>query len=249
MSSTYQHHRSRSESGSTIQLKMKQHVTDIFFDLDHTLWDFERNSALAFRQLLVRFDVAVDIDDFLETYAPVNRAYWKLFRENRISKPDLRYARLKQTFDTLGYDASRELIGQLSEGYVANLPDHNHLMDHSTEILQYLQLSYRLHIITNGFAEVQNRKMMASDIYHYFIHIVSSETVGVKKPDQRIFEFALDRAEVAPQHAVMIGDNLEADIQGAQNVGMHTIYFNPLEEQHGHNTKEIRHLSEIRDHL
>ena len=227
---------------------MKHTTTDIFFDLDHTLWDFERNSALTFEKILEEHRIAVSVAGFLEVYREINLKYWKLYREEKISQEKLRYERLKDTFDTLSYPVENAMIHTLSEAYIAQLPVYTHLFKDTIDILEYLKPHYKLHIITNGFKEVQNRKLNGANIRHYFRHIIHSETVGVKKPNPRIFEYALKKASVKPQHTVMIGDSLEADILGAKNVGMKTIHLNRHNEQHRHGII-IDHLSEIKQYL
>ena len=201
-------------------------VTDVFFDLDHTLWDFERNSALTFEKIFEKNAIDVDLDDFLKVYIPQNLAFWKLYREEKISKIDLRYQRLKKVFAILGKDVSDLTINLLSEEYIAYLSSFDHLFPGTTEILEYLQPNYRLHIITNGFQEIQEKKMHSSRIHCFFNEIIDSETAGVKKPNPIIFELALKRANVSSQKSLMIGDNLEADIIGAQAVGFHALHFN-----------------------
>ncbi len=198
----------------------------IFFDLDHTLWDFERNSALTFGKLLPEAGVDINFDNFLSTYVPINSKYWKLYREDKVSKAKLRYARLKETFDALKCEVSDEVIHHLSEEYIRQLPNFNHLFEGTFELLNYLKDKYQLHIITNGFEELQTLKMSKSGILDYFQKIITSESVGVKKPNPRVFQFALNKAQALPENSMMIGDNLEADIQGALDVGMKAIHFN-----------------------
>jgi len=201
-------------------------VTDIFFDLDHTLWDFEKNSALTFAKILVDNKVKVDLDRFLEVYAPINFQMWALYRENRISKSDLRYQRLKQTFDALEVEISDDVIDVLAHDYIAHLSSFTHLLPNTVQTLEYLFPKYKLHIITNGFQEVQEKKLRGSSIDHYFQKIINSEMAGVKKPDPYIFELALEMAKARPQNSLMIGDNLEADILGAKAMGMQVLHYN-----------------------
>ncbi|MCB0375881.1 MAG: YjjG family noncanonical pyrimidine nucleotidase [Sinomicrobium sp.] len=227
---------------------MHRTATDIFFDLDHTLWDFEKNSALTFGNILKKNNINIPLSEFLEVYRPFNLHYWKLYREEKITQEKLRHGRLKSTFDALSYAVEDAVIHVLSEEYIAQLPTHGHLFDDTVAVLNYLKPRYKLHIITNGFKEVQHKKLERANIQHYFRHIVNSETVGVKKPDPRIFEHALEKASVHPRKAVMIGDSLEADILGARNVGMETIHVNHDEEEHDHGIS-IRKLSEIKQYL
>ncbi|MGI9549590.1 MAG: YjjG family noncanonical pyrimidine nucleotidase [Aurantibacter sp.] len=224
-------------------------VTDVFFDLDHTLWDFEKNSALTFEKIFLENDISIDLDDFLEIYIPQNLAFWKLYREERISKTDLRYQRLKTVFDLMGSKVSDEAINLISDEYIAHLSSFNHLFPGTLEILDYLKGRYRLHIITNGFQEIQEKKMRNSNIHSYFDKIINSEMAGVKKPNPIIFELALKTAEVVPEKSLMIGDNLEADIMGAQAVGFHTLHFNAHGEPRHALCPAIEHLHEIKTYL
>jgi len=196
-------------------------VTDIFFDLDHTLWDFERNSALTFE-------------------------IWKLYREEKITKTELRYQRLKSVFDDLGYGISDDMIHVLSEEYIQHLSSYNHLFPSAIEVLNYLQPKYRLHIITNGFQEIQDKKLRNSNIDGYFDHVINSEMAGVKKPNPIIFELALKNADTVAEKSLMIGDSLEADILGAKAVGFHTLHFNGHNEPQHDLSQMIHDLSEIK---
>ncbi len=227
----------------------KDWVTDVFFDLDHTLWDFERNSALTFKKILMENDVRVDVTDFLKVYVPSNLTFWKLYRENKITKDELRYQRLKSVFDRLGHTISDEKIYRLADEYILHLASHNHLFPNTIEILDYLKPKYKLHIITNGFNEIQTKKLMNSGIHAYFEHIVDSEMAGVKKPDAIIFQLALNKAKVTPDNALMIGDNLEADILGAQAIGYHTLHFNTHNEEKHNFCPMIQDLGEIKTFL
>ncbi|MGS2763936.1 YjjG family noncanonical pyrimidine nucleotidase [Sinomicrobium sp. M5D2P9] len=224
-------------------------VTDIFFDLDHTLWDFEKNSALTFGQILEKHRMGIPLGDFLEVYIPVNRKCWEEYREGRINQLELRRRRLEQTFFALGTQVENNFIDRLSEDYIHYLPQYNHLFDNTMEILSYLKSGYRLHIITNGFDKVQHKKLLNSGIHTYFTHVVNSETAGVKKPDPAIFEHALYKAGIEAINAVMIGDDLEADIHGAMKVGMHAIHYNTRKEKEGKDVITIHDLLEIKEYL
>ncbi|WP_340063538.1 YjjG family noncanonical pyrimidine nucleotidase [Ascidiimonas aurantiaca] len=228
---------------------MKDKVTDIFFDLDHTLWDFEKNSQKAFESIFDDFNVNLSISDFLEIYSPLNFKYWKLYREEKISKELLRYKRLKDTFEALDFQAEDDFIYWLSDIYIKRLPQANHLLENAKTVLQYLKPRYTLHIITNGFEEIQEVKLRNTHIREFFSKVVNSEMAGVKKPNPFIFELALSKANVPPERSVMIGDNLEADILGARNVGMHTIHLNSNKEPlHAHGVI-INDLIEIKQYL
>lgn len=221
-------------------------VTDIFFDLDHTLWDFEKNSALTFEKILFDHSVKVTLDDFLGVYAPINLEYWKLYRENRVTKEELRFQRLRKTFDAIGAVVSDDIIHILAHEYIENLSSFTHLVPNALEILEYLSPKYRLHIITNGFQEVQEKKLIGSNIHHYFDQIINSEMAGVKKPHPYIFELALTKANVEPRNTIMVGDSLEADILGAKGMGMQVLHFNSNREPDHDHSIMINNLIEIK---
>lgn len=230
-------------------IMFREVVSDVFFDLDHTLWDFDRNSGLTFQKILSENRIEISLDDFLTAYMPINLAYWKLFREQKINKTELRYLRLKRTFDSLGFRISNEIIHLLSEQYIEHLASFTHLLPYTREILDYLSPRYRLHIITNGFAAVQEKKLRNANILGYFDLIINSEMAGVKKPDPRIFLLALKCASVPASKGLMIGDNLEADILGAQAVGLHTLHYNVHSDPKHNYCNRIKGLHEIKSFL
>ncbi|MGB5556007.1 MAG: YjjG family noncanonical pyrimidine nucleotidase [Flavobacteriaceae bacterium] len=227
----------------------KNIITDVFFDLDHTLWDFEKNSALTFEKILNENKVGVDLNDFLKLYVPTNLEFWKLYREERITKAELRYQRLKKVFDALGHPVGDELINVLAEEYIAHLSSYTHLFPYTVEILEYLCPKYKLHIITNGFQEIQEKKMRGSGIEKYFDQIINSEMAGVKKPNPLIFEMALRYANTTSKKSIMIGDNIEADILGAKALGFHTLHFNAHNNPAHQHCPMIHDLSEIKTFL
>jgi putative hydrolase of the HAD superfamily len=200
-------------------------ITDLFFDLDHTLWDFEKNSALTFEQLLNDYNIPVNLTDFLNIYVPLNLEYWKAFREQRMDKETLRYRRIKDTFDRLQFSIDDDMVYTLADAYIQNLPEYNHLFPGTIEVLDKLKRRYSLHIITNGFREVQHFKMRNAGLTPHFKTVTDSESVGVKKPNPLIFKKALSDANCCHSFSVMIGDSHEADILGALNAGMHAIHF------------------------
>ncbi|RSC96118.1 YjjG family noncanonical pyrimidine nucleotidase [Tenacibaculum singaporense] len=222
-------------------------IKHLFFDLDHTLWDFDRNSKLTFQRIFEEQQITIPIDEFLEAYIPVNLKYWRLYREDKIEKTSLRYYRLKETFDSLKYIASDNLINLISEEYIRYLPNFNYLFDDTIEVLQYLENKYHLHIITNGFEEVQNLKLEKSGIHKFFKHIITSECVGVKKPNPKVFEFALGKAGAKAHQSVMIGDSYEADVMGAINSGMKAIHFS--QEDKKNEVQRITTLMELKKYL
>ena len=228
---------------------MNNGIKHVFFDLDHTLWDFDKNSGLTFKKIFELNNINIELGTFLKVYEPINLKYWKLYREERVSKPDLRYGRLKEAFDTLGVSVKDDMINHLSEAYIDYLTTFNHLFEGAIEILEYLQYKYHLHIITNGFEEAQERKMQNSKIRSYFKTVTNSEMVGVKKPNPKIFNYALNSAEANPNESIMIGDSLEADIAGAQKVGMRTIHFDYKDVHNGDGYVRVKQLKALINHL
>lgn len=201
-------------------------IKHVFFDLDHTLWDFDRNSELAFQDIFEKNKITITVEDFLKVYIPINFEYWRYYREARVTKEQLRYGRLKKSFDVLQVNIDDFLIDRLSVDYIDHLPRHNKLFDGALELLEELNEKYHLHIITNGFEEVQTLKLQNSKIDHFFKTMTSSEAAGVKKPHAKIFHHALKAANATVTESVMVGDTYDADIIGAQNIGMQTICFN-----------------------
>jgi YjjG family noncanonical pyrimidine nucleotidase len=228
--------------------KMKN-ITDIFFDLDHTLWDFEKNSALAFEKVLKKNDVEINLQEFLKQYVPLNFKYWELYRKDLVTQQQLRYGRLKDTFDILNYQISDEKINVLSDEYIHFLPEFNHLFEGTIEVLEYLKPKYNLHIITNGFDKVQAGKIKNSNLEPYFKTITNSEMAGVKKPNPKIFEYALSLSNLNKNQTIMIGDCIEADVQGAISFGMDAIHFNENNIEIPSNIKQIKHLIELKNFL
>lgn len=203
----------------------------IFFDLDHTLWDFETNSKETLYDLyhelkLVSMGIG-DFDHFHSTYHHHNNIFWDRFRKGYINRDELRWKRMWRTL--LDYKLANEpLARQMSERYLEILPTKKNLFDDTFEILDYLQQKqYPLHLITNGFEKTQLAKMENSGLRPYFSHIITSEAAGIMKPHLAIFEYAMEQTGATSATAIMIGDTLDADIEGGNRAGIHTVFFNP----------------------
>lgn len=224
-----------------------KHIKHIFFDLDHTLWDFDKNSEIAFQFIFKDLFPELEISKFIAVYAPINQACWKLYQNNVITHEELRYKRLSESFSELDMEVSDNLIAKISDDYILHLPNSNHLFEGCIETLEYLHKSYKLHIITNGFAEVQFKKLNNSGIHHFFDTITNSEMAGVKKPHAKIFEHALSIANAAKNESVMIGDCLDADVGGALNYGMDAIFFNVNALEVTQPIKQITNLVELKN--
>ncbi|RXM48128.1 YjjG family noncanonical pyrimidine nucleotidase [Flavobacterium sp. YO12] len=228
---------------------MNTTITDIFFDLDHTLWDFDKNSEMAFDRIFSKKYSEVRVEDFIEKYAPINQACWKLYQEDKITHQELRYNRLKLSFEALDYTISDDNINQIANDYIAFLPDNNHLFDGTIEVLEYLKPKYKLHIITNGFANVQDRKINNAALGGYFTTITNSESAGVKKPNSIIFDYAVNLAQTSKEKSIMIGDDFDADVNGALNAGLDAIFFNVKNIEIPEKYKQINHLLELKKYL
>lgn len=202
----------------------------IFFDLDHTIWDFDKNAEETLQELFLVYDLPGlglhSADLFIETYTRNNHQLWADYHTGKISKQALRETRFKKTFLDLGL--SPDVIpDQFEDDYVAICPTKTNLFEGAHETLQYLHGKYTMHLITNGFKESQDLKIRGAGLGKYFDQIIVSEDVGVNKPDPAIFQHALNVAGADKETSIMIGDSLEADVMGALNFGMDAIYFNP----------------------
>ncbi|RFN58684.1 YjjG family noncanonical pyrimidine nucleotidase [Marixanthomonas ophiurae] len=221
-------------------------VTDVFFDLDHTLWDFDKNSYLAFKRIFANHKIPLDIDLFIKEYEPINFEYWKLFREDKVTKQQLRRGRLTDAFKLFDMTYPITKIDAIAQSYIDELPGDNHLFDGALDVLDYLSKKYNLHIITNGFHEVQHLKLKKSGIFNYFKTVTTSEEVGLKKPNPVIFKTALQKASVKAENSFMIGDSYEADILGAKAIGMQTMYYNYRRTKPAENQLFVNDLFEIK---
>lgn len=204
--------------------------THIFFDLDHTLWDFDRNSEETLHELyhahsLPAMGVSC-VNTFISTYVVNNHALWESYHRGEINKEHLRATRFKKTFSDLGVDAG-DLCNVFEDEYLRICPTKTNLFPEVHEVLAYLQERYRLNLISNGFQEATRSKVLVCDLEKYFDNIIISELVGVNKPDPLIYQHALALAGCDKEQCIMIGDSLEADVKGAQDFGMDAIYFNP----------------------
>lgn len=223
-------------------------ITDIFFDLDHTIYDFDKNAALTFQQIFIDLNLAVP-SDFMLHFKPINDYYWDLLAKKKITAEYLRFARLNDTFHKINMQVSDENINQIANRFIENLTNYNHVFDGAYEVLDYLKSKYRLHIITNGPDKVQELKLKNSNLNHYFCTITNSELAGAKKPDSQIFNYALNLAEVNSHQSLMIGDNLDADINGALKVGMQVIWFDEFKSKKEMDLITINELIELKNIL
>ena len=227
-------------------------ITDVFFDLDRTLWDFDSNAEITLIEICKKNDLksfGINTKQFIDAYTIHNERLWSLYRENKITKEKLRSERFNLTLAEFAV-SNEKLAIKLGDQYVQKCPLQTQLFPHTFEILNYLKNKYNLHIITNGFEEVQNIKLETSNLLPFFQNIITSERVNVKKPDPKIFQYALDLSAVKAENAIMIGDDLPVDILGAKNIGIHQIYFNPKKIDHNQKIDfEVFSLIEIKEIL
>ncbi|PLX02792.1 MAG: noncanonical pyrimidine nucleotidase, YjjG family [Marinilabiliales bacterium] len=232
---------------------MQSKYKHIFFDLDRTLWDFETSALEAFEIIHDKYkltEIGVESGkQFHDAYTFHNEKLWNLYRVGEISKEILKGKRFHLTLQEFGV-SDKNLAEKIGDEYTTISPKLVNLFPNSIEILEYLFDKYPLHIITNGFSEVQAVKLKSSGMDKYFQEVITSEDAGVKKPDLRIFKYALERAKATSGESLMIGDDYEVDIVGAQNVGLDQVYFNPLKQQNNNGcTFEIENLIELKEIL
>ncbi|MCX2452673.1 YjjG family noncanonical pyrimidine nucleotidase [Pedobacter sp. PLR] len=228
-------------------------IKHIFFDLDHTIWDFDKNAEETLMELYHHYELAAlgmeSPAAFIATYTENNHLLWAQYHLGQITKETLRSERFSKTFLQLGVQP--ELIpAQFEEDYVRLTPIRTNLFEGSKKVLTYLKEKYTLHIISNGFKESTLTKMDKSGLNPFFSNVIISEDVGVNKPDKAIFEYALAKAKATKPESIMIGDSLEADIRGAQDFGIKAIFFNPLHKEKPTDVAwQINHLEELLHHF
>ncbi len=221
----------------------------LFFDLDHTLWDFDKNAEETLHELYGSYNLKNlgihSVDEFISIYTEHNHRLWRDYHNGIISKEELRASRFKITFEHFNVEESK-IPHQFEVDYVTICPTKTNLFEGAHEVLALLQENYELHIITNGFLESQTMKMERTNINKYFKHIFVSEVIGLYKPDIALFNHALEIAKTNASSSLMIGDSLEADILGARNAGIDQVFFNPYNAEHDHDvTYEISKLTEL----
>jgi len=228
-------------------------IKHIFFDLDHTIWDFDKNAQETLNELYIAHELdelgCGTVEEFINRYTENNHELWRQYHLGNITKETLRSERFNKTFLQLGIDPEK-VPNQFEEDYVRITPTKTNLFSGTEKVLNYLQQKYTLHIISNGFKESTLMKMSVCNLNPYFENVIISEDVGANKPDQRIFEFALEKANASKEESIMIGDSLEADVRGALDFGIKAIYFNPLKAEKPEDIEwEIHQLEELLQHF
>lgn len=224
----------------------------LFFDLDRTLWDFESNSHETLEELFYEFELAgllqTNSADFIENYKRINEELWARYRLGELTQSELRKTRWNAAFAHFSYE-NEELGLQMGKAYIDRCPRKTRVFPGTYEILTALRSRYSMHIITNGFKEVQFIKLTEANLIDYFDVVVTSDDVGVQKPNAKVFLHALELASARADESVMIGDDLAVDCHGAIAVGMKAVWFNPGRESvsAGGGAAQIAALSELLD--
>lgn len=231
-----------------------KNVRHIFFDLDNTLWDHRKNAYLTIQELFKNQEISekykIDFEEFHSTYHIINEKLWEQIRDGEIDKEYLRKHRFYDTFLNFGVDDAN-LADYFEHHFLDEILKYNELVDGALDLLNYLKdKNYKMHIISNGFQEVTERKCVLSEIADFFETITSADSVNIRKPRPEIFEYSLNLAKAEKDESILIGDDWIADVKGAQNFGIDIIFFdvldeNPLEE----GLKFVKHLSEIKQYL
>ena len=221
----------------------------IFFDLDHTLWDFTSNSRETLRELFEEEDLAEkgvpDADQFILSYEEVNQGLWGRYQAGSLNKEVMRVLRFRNALLRFGVKDGA-LSDRLGRSYLQRCPQKTRLMPGALDLLNELGDRYRLHVITNGFEEVQAIKIKSSGIMHFFAEVISSEKAGARKPDPRIFDHALQRTKAQVPECLMIGDDLNADMIGARRAGWDHVHFAAACDPDPEATYAVRAMSELR---
>ena len=228
---------------------MSKSYKHLFFDLDHTLWDFEMNSKVTMKKLYEEYELKKrgidDFDEMFRVYNIHNDKLWERYRNGFIKRDELRWKRMwLMLLDFKVADTA--LAHELSIAFLEILPTQTLLMPHAKEVLEHCKGRYEMHLITNGFETTQRLKLQYSGIARYFNNLITSEKSNSMKPHADIFTFALNAAKASAEESIMIGDAIDIDILGAINAGWDTVYYNPNNVQHNRlPTYEIRHLEEL----
>ncbi|MFN8398350.1 MAG: HAD-IA family hydrolase [Bacteroidia bacterium] len=222
--------------------------THIFFDLDHTLWDYDTNAEETIRELLVSYrpliGAEMPFDVFYPIYLGHNHRLWERYRKNEIDNLTLRYQRWEDAFHDLGV-ARAEWMRQIGEDFLAICPRKKALLPNAVEVLDLIAENYPLHLITNGFAPIQDVKLECSGLRDYFDVIMTPDACGYKKPHPQIFHDALNAANCPAEQALFVGDSYAEDIEGGSKVGMDVVFFNPKAKENPGRFPEIRDLLEL----
>lgn len=204
----------------------------LFFDLDHTLWDFDANCRFTLQTIYEDMELesrgVTSFEGFYKQYIIHNDKLWERYRNGTIKADELRWKRMHLSL--VDFKIGDEKFARvLSDQFLDMLPSRTILFPYTMEILTYLRdKGYVLHLITNGFEKTQFSKINYSGIGHFFSEVITSEGSNSLKPHKEIFEYAFRRAKALPGHSIIIGDSIEADIKGGINAGIDQVFVNHL---------------------
>ena len=204
-------------------------IKHLFIDLDDTLWDTYSNNRSSLEEMYHRHRWCEYFDSFeafFDIYWPHNEALWHEYRHGQIDKPTLKLERFRRPF-ARRVALSEEQVSEWNAEFLSITGTKTQLCPHALETVQYLHRYYKLYILSNGFREVQYAKLMNSGLAPYIDRMILSEDAGINKPNKEIFDFALIKAKARKAESVMIGDSWDADIIGAANAGLTSIWYNP----------------------
>ncbi|MFM6914863.1 MAG: YjjG family noncanonical pyrimidine nucleotidase [Aquirufa sp.] len=214
-------------------------------DWDHTLWDHDLNAKEVLLDLAAEYSLAIEPLSYWATFEKINNALWDQYAAGEISQAELRETRFVRFFQELGVEGPAVEFG---DKYLSRAPRKTNLMPGAFEVIQDLAAHFPLYILTNGFDDIQYVKIEGAGMRGFFQEIITSQQVGTKKPSPLFFEYALERAGILAEDALMIGDHVEADVRGALNVGIPAIHYNPFSIETDL-PYEIQHLDELRELL
>ena len=230
-----------------------QRYKNLFIDLDDTIYDFSGASRESFRETydLLHYERYFDsFEHYLSLYEPYNLELWRIYGEGKITKEELNRRRYSHPLECVGVN-DRQLADTFCREALGRIPTKGPLMPGAMEILEYLRPKYNMYILSNGFKELQSRKMRTAGIDGYFDALILSEDIGVNKPNRELYEYALAKTGSKLSESLMIGDMFDTDIVGAANIGMEQMYYNPKEKKsHAFTpTYEVTHLLQIKEIL
>ncbi len=210
---------------ATKKVRIYRHL---FIDLDRTLWDFDANAADTLHEIFDFHGLAdkgvSEFVDFQNTYQEINTNLWNKYRSGIITKQFLSVERFRLTMERLNQDTA--CSSEMCRQYLTWSPEKTKVFPGVMEVLNYLKPKYKMHILTNGFNEVQFRKIERCGFSPYFDSVITSDDAGFKKPTKEFFDYALQKTGAKPDNTLMIGDDEEVDIIGAQKSGIDQVFVN-----------------------
>ncbi len=228
--------------------------TTIFFDLDDTLIDTEQNSRDSLKDIYTDYQFSnyfPSLDDFTKKYMQINLHLWDLYEHGHITKDTLQTERFKQTLEGF-ISLSPEQSLDINHDFLARTTIKKNVIGGVKEVLEYLYPKYPLYILSNGFEEIQERKMQTAELKPYFKKVILSDHIGKNKPHPDIFLHALKEANSTHTNSIMIGDNIRTDITGAKNSEIDQVWYNPQNLSDEYNvspTYTIQNLEELKNIL